>query len=150
MPMPKAVCRAPLNNKWVQYEVRIILLGRGMATNITAHGHQTVAAVSCSRFAKSFARRDTCNAVSLPSGTRVLKQVQPRSVLIISTRTFSNGGSQIPEPLLMLTSTCPVKVQISQGLGPFLQIEPSKTGRTRAGLLGKTAQGGLVHCRLTF
>ena len=30
----------------------------------------------------------------------------------------------------ILTSTCSLKVNISQGLGPFFQIEPLKTGRT--------------------
>ena len=46
-----------------------------------------------------------------------------RSVLIISIRKISNCGSQIPEPSLMFNSTCPLKVQISQGLGPFFLIE---------------------------
>ena len=45
-----------------------------------------------------------------------------RSVLIISIRNISNRGSRIPEPLLMFTSKCPLKVQISQVLGPFFQI----------------------------
>ena len=31
----------------------------------------------------------------------------------------------------MFTSTCPLKVQISQGLGPFFQIELLKTGRRK-------------------
>ena len=35
----------------------------------------------------------------------------------------------MPEPLLMFTSPCPLKVQISQGLGPFFQIELLKTVR---------------------
>ena len=35
----------------------------------------------------------------------------------------------IPEPLLIFKSKCPLKVEISQGLGPFFQIEPSKTDR---------------------
>ena len=52
-----------------------------------------------------------------------------RSVLIISVCINSNSGSQIPEPLLMFTSTCPLKVQIPQGLGPFVQIEFLQTGR---------------------
>ena len=34
-----------------------------------------------------------------------------------------------PKPLLMFTSKCLFKVQISQGLGPFFQIELLKTGR---------------------
>ena len=33
----------------------------------------------------------------------------------------------------MFTSKCPLKVQISQVLGPFFQIELLKTGRTSAG-----------------
>ena len=36
-PMPKPVCRKSLNNRWVQYEVCITFLGRGMGMNITAH-----------------------------------------------------------------------------------------------------------------
>ena len=32
------------------------------------------------------------------------------------------------EPLLMFTSTCNLKAQICQGLGPFSQIELLKTG----------------------
>ena len=44
------------------------------------------------------------------------------SVLIISTRKLSNWGSQVPEPLLMLTATCALKAQISQGLGPFSRL----------------------------
>ena len=32
----------------------------------------------------------------------------------------------------MFTSKCPFEVQISQGLGPFSQIELSKTGRRRS------------------
>ena len=36
MPMPKPVCKTPLNSMWVQYEVRITFLGRGMGMNITA------------------------------------------------------------------------------------------------------------------
>ena len=36
---------------------------------------------------------------------------------------MSNCGSQIPESSLIFTSTCPLKVQISQGLDPFFQIE---------------------------
>ena len=54
-----------------------------------------------------------------------------RSVLIISTPTMSNRGSQIPEPLLVFTSKCPWKLQISQGLGPLFHIELLKTGRKR-------------------
>ena len=48
-----------------------------------------------------------------------------RSVLTISIRKFSNRGSRIPEPLLVFTSKCPLKIQVSQGLGPFFQIEVS-------------------------
>lgn len=39
----------------------------------------------------------------------------------------------MPEPLLMFTSRCPFKVQISQGLNPFFQISLLKLGRTVAG-----------------
>ena len=51
-----------------------------------------------------------------------------RSLLIIPIHKISNQVSQIPEPLHILTSKCPLKVQISKGLGPFLQIELLKTG----------------------
>ena len=34
-----------------------------------------------------------------------------------------HAASQIPEPLLIFTSRRPLKVQISQGQGPFFQIE---------------------------
>ena len=37
MPMPKPVCRASLNHKWVQLEVCRTFLGGGMGMNITAH-----------------------------------------------------------------------------------------------------------------
>ena len=47
-----------------------------------------------------------------------------------SIRIISNRGSQIPEPLLIFTSKYTLKVQISQGLGSFFQIELLKTGRT--------------------
>ena len=50
-----------------------------------------------------------------------------RSVLPISIRWISNWGSRIPETLLVFTSKCPLKVQISQGLGPFSQIELLRT-----------------------
>ena len=43
MPMPKPVCRTFLNNKWVQCEVCITFLGRGMGMNITAQ-YQSLAA----------------------------------------------------------------------------------------------------------
>ena len=56
-----------------------------------------------------------------------------RSVLMISTCRISNWGSQIPAPFYMFTSRCPLKVQMSQGLGTFFQIELWKTGRTRIG-----------------
>ena len=55
-----------------------------------------------------------------------------RSVLIITIYTISNRGSQIPEPLLVFTSTCPLTVQMSQGLGQFFKIGPSKAGRTHS------------------
>ena len=50
-----------------------------------------------------------------------------RHRLIISIRTISSWGYQIPEPLLVFASQCPLKVQISQGLGPFFQIYLLKT-----------------------
>ena len=40
-----------------------------------------------------------------------------RSLLTISSRKISNRGSQIPEPMLMFTLTCPLKVQISLSTG---------------------------------
>ena len=55
-------------------------------------------------------------------------QTWERLILVISIRTNSSWASQFPEILLLFTSTCPVKVQISRGLGPFLQIEPWTTG----------------------
>ena len=45
-------------------------------------------------------------------------------------RFQNNGGSQILEPLLIFTSACPLKAQISQWLGPFFQTELFKTGHT--------------------
>ena len=42
---------------------------------------------------------------------------------------ISNGESRMPEPLLALTSKCPLNAQLSQGLGPFFQIELLKTSR---------------------
>ena len=39
--------------------------------------------------------------------------------------------SQIPDPLHIINSKRPLNVQISQGLGPFLQTELLKTGRSR-------------------
>ena len=48
---------------------------------------------------------------------------QLRSVLIISLRNISNWGSQIPQPSLISTSNCPLKLQISQWLGPYFHIE---------------------------
>ena len=47
-------------------------------------------------------------------------------------RKVSKWGSQIPEPVLIFTSEHPLKAQISQGLGPSLQIELLKTGRVSA------------------
>ena len=44
-------------------------------------------------------------------------------------RTFSDRGSQIPEPPLPFTSEYPSKVQISRWPGPFCQIGLSKAGR---------------------
>ena len=72
-----------------------------------------------------------------PFGGR--REVTIRSVLI-TIHQISNWGSQIP--LLVVTSTCPFRAQISQGLGPFLQIELSKTGRK----LGGTTCLTLVYC----
>ena len=40
--------------------------------------------------------------------------------------------SQIPEQLLIVTSTCPLKLQISKWLGSFFQIELLKTGHIDA------------------
>ena len=40
----------------------------------------------------------------------------------------------------MFMSTCPLKVKISQGLGPFFQIELVKTGRTDNGGHAYTAE----------
>ena len=56
-----------------------------------------------------------------------LRQSLRRFVYDIA-RKNSNWGSQIPESLLMFTSTCSLKAQISQGLGTFLQIGLPKTG----------------------
>ena len=47
----------------------------------------------------------------------------------IWSRTIKKWGSQIPEPLLSFTSTCPSKVQISWGPGPISRIELLQTGR---------------------
>ena len=66
----------------------------------------------------------------------------PRSVLIIPIYTISNCGSQISEPLFVFTSKCPLKVQISRGLGPFSQIELFKTGCTK-----RRAGDGIVAAR---
>lgn len=65
------------------------------------------------------------NRVQGAGGTRGI-----RSVLTASTRKVANRGSRIPEPLLVLTPRGPLKVQISQGMCPFFQIELLKTGRT--------------------
>ena len=48
-----------------------------------------------------------------------------RSLLITLICTISDCGSQIPESLslLVITSKCLLKVQISEGVGPSLQIE---------------------------
>ena len=56
----------------------------------------------------------------------------PRSVLTISVRKNSNRP-QIPEALLIFAPKWPLEVQISQGLGPFFQIEPLKAGRKVTG-----------------
>ena len=47
----------------------------------------------------------------------------------------SNRGSQIPESLLTFTPTRPLKVRISQGLGPFSETDILTTGRKKAGSL---------------
>ena len=44
------------------------------------------------------------------------------TVLMISIRIISNRGSQIPDPLLIPTSRCPLKVQISQRLASFSKL----------------------------
>ena len=41
-------------------------------------------------------------------------------------------GLNISEALLMFTSRCLLRVQVSQGLGPYVRIELLKTGRTLA------------------
>ena len=51
----------------------------------------------------------------------------------VSSHTMNSQNfklrSQIPEPLLIFSSKCPFRAQISQGLGPSSQIELLKTGR---------------------
>ena len=48
--------------------------------------------------------------------------------IYIHIRGAAHG--HITEPMIIFTSTCPLKVQISQGLGPFFQIELLRTGRS--------------------
>ena len=52
----------------------------------------------------------------------------------VSSHNFNLRNCQMrdsnPKPLLMFISTCPLEVQISQGLGSVSQIEQSKTGRS--------------------
>ena len=50
-------------------------------------------------------------------------------IIMIAIRIISDAGSRIPEPLLCVTSMCPLRVQISQGLGTFFQIELLKASR---------------------
>ena len=57
------------------------------------------------------------------------------SFLRTSTRGISTWGSRIPEPLLMLTSKCPLKVNISEGLEEQLKHKCLKADR-RAGIVG--------------
>ena len=57
---------------------------------------------------------------------------------------FQIEGLQIPEPLLISNSKCPLKVQNSQGLGPFFRIELLKTGRTTRCSPRRKAQGRFV------
>ena len=58
-----------------------------------------------------------------------LSNIPVRSALVISVCKVSKLGFQIPEPLLRFTSECPLKVRISQGLGPSFQMELFNTGR---------------------
>ena len=55
-------------------------------------------------------------------------------------------SSQIPEPLLVFISKCPLKVQIFQGLGPFLQIELLTTGRMTMLLMVVTGNSRSCRC----
>ena len=64
--------------------------------------------------------------------TRLWQPDIVRSVLIISVYTNSNLGCSNPRTLLIFT--CPLKVQISQGLGPFFRIELLKTGMAQCNL----------------
>ena len=43
---------------------------------------------------------------------------------------FQTEGLKSQNPCFMLTSKCPLKIQISKGLGPCFQIELLKTGRS--------------------
>ena len=45
-------------------------------------------------------------------------------IILIISLVISKGGSEIPEALLIFISACPLKAQISQGLGP---IRPDRT-----------------------
>ena len=51
--------------------------------------------------------------------------------LMTSTRESSVPGSRILEPLPVFNSKHPLKVQTSQGPGPFLRVALLKTGRRR-------------------
>ena len=72
-----------------------------------------------------------------------------RSVLRSLLCNLTNRGPRIPEPLLMFTSTCPLKVHISKGLGPIFQIARLKAGRISILRIGRRprAPGGLVRPR---
>ena len=61
-----------------------------------------------------------------------------RSVLTMSICKTSNRGPRIPEAMRVFTSKCPLKVQISQELGIFVQIELLKTGRAAELILAQT------------
>ena len=81
---------------------------------------------------------------------RDLSAAQLRSVLIISIHTTSSWGSQIPKPLIMSNSKHPLKVWISQGLGPFFQIVLLKTGCVGCFLLARGGAGGCALNALEF
>ena len=61
--------------------------------------------------------------------TQIYIYIWSQPVLALSLRKITSWGSKNPQTLLVFASACPPKVQISQGLGPFLQIELLKTGR---------------------
>ena len=61
-------------------------------------------------------------------------------------RNVSHRGSQISEPLSMFDSKYPVKVQMSQGLGPFVHVELLTTGRTSCITSHVTQRAHLSQC----